>query len=183
MSVLTYIASDYPLEERPNPHERLVSVNEALALGKTDIHDFLLAPGFDRDEPGVILWTDRDVVFDIDHGEIRDGGLDDDFSLLRAEGLDGIFTEKKHAVSLEWHCYTEGRAGMVIDYIRENLRHTDEAELWHIWMGSGEKPLIRSRTIPISELVPEDIKTLISSNVTEEFYEIPIQYRIVITEE
>ena len=70
---------------------------------------------------------------------------------------------------------------MVIDYIRENLRHTDEVEIWRVWMGFGEKPLIRSRTIPISELVPEDIKTLMNSNVTEEFYEIPIQYRIVIT--
>ena len=181
MSVLTYIASDYPLEDRPNRHERLVSVNEALALGKTNIPDFLLAPDFDRDKPGVILWSDREVVFDLDKGEIRDGALDDDFSLLCADGLDSIFTEKKHTVSLEWNYYTEGRAQMVIDYIRENLRYTDEAEMWHIWMGSEEKPLIRSRTVPVNELVPEDIRTLMESNVWEEFHGIPIQYRLVIT--
>jgi len=183
VSVLTYIASDYPLKERPNPHERLVSVNEALALGKTNIHDFLLAPDFDRDKPGVILWSDREVVFDIDKGEIRDGAMDDDFSLLCADGLDSIFTEKKHTVGLEWNYYTQGRAQKGIDYIRESLQYTDEVELWHIWMGSGEKPLIRSRTIPINELVPEDIHTLMESNVWEEFHCIPIQYRIVITRE
>ena len=181
MSVLTYIASNYPLDNHPNRHEQLVSVNEALALGKTNIHDSLLAPGFDRDKPGVILWSDREVVFDIDKGEIRDGALDDDFSLLCADGSDSIFTEKKYTVGLEWNYYTEGRAQKVIDYIRENLQYTNEVEMWHIWMGSGEKPLIRSRTIPINGLVPEDIKALMDSNVVEEFHGIPVQYRLVIT--
>jgi len=181
MSVLTYIASDYPLKERPNPHERLVSVNEALALGKTDIHELLLAPDFDRDKPGVILWTDRDVVFDCDKGEVRDGGMDDDFSLCPLNGGDSIYTEKEYIVTLDWHYFTEGRARMVIDYIRENLKHTDEVEMWHIWMGSGEKPLIRSRTVSVDELKPGDIAALLKSNVLEEFYELPIQYRLVIT--
>lgn len=29
MSLLTYLASDYPWKERPNPHDRVVSVNDA----------------------------------------------------------------------------------------------------------------------------------------------------------
>ena len=33
---------------------------------------------------GVILCSDREVVFDIDKGEIRDGALDDDFALFFA---------------------------------------------------------------------------------------------------
>ena len=182
MSVLTYIASDFPLEERPNPHDRLVSVNEALALGLT-VPDILLRPDLDRDKPGVILCSDREVVFDIDKGEIRDGALDDDFALFCADGLDSIFTGKKYTVGLEWHYYTEGRARQVIDYIRENLQHTDTVELWHIWMGSCEKPLIRSRTVSIHALTPEDIRALMDGCVAEEFYDIPIQYRIVITAE
>ena len=33
MSHLTYLASDHLLETVQNPHDRLLSVNEALALG------------------------------------------------------------------------------------------------------------------------------------------------------
>ena len=61
--------------------------------------------------------------------------------------------------------------------------HTDTVELWHIWMGSCEKPLIRSRTVSIHALTPEDIRALMDNCVAEEFYDIPIQYRIVITAE
>ena len=119
MSALTYIASNHPLPIIHNPHERMVSVNEAIALGKTNIHDCLLAPDFDRDKPGVMLVSDREVVFNIDTGEIDDGALDDDFALLSAEGCDSIYTEKEYAVYLEWNYYTEGRAQRIIDYIKQ----------------------------------------------------------------
>ena len=159
-----------------------MSVNEALALGMK-VPDFMLESGFDRDRPGVILYSDREVEFDVNRGEILDGALDDDFALLDASGMSDVFTEKRYAVYLEWHGFTEGRAQRVIEYIRGALRQTSEVELWHIWMGSGERPLVRSRTLSIGELTPKGIKELLSNDVTKEFHEIPIQYRLVITEE
>lgn len=183
MSALTYIASNHPLPIIHNPHERMVSVNEAIALGKTNIHDCLLSPDFDRNKPGVMLVSDREVVFNIDTGEIDDGALDDDFALLSAEGCDSIYTEKEYAVYLEWNYYTEGRAQRIIDYIKQILRHTDEVEIWRIWMGTHERPLIRTTTIPISQFTPQDIQrmddlTLFSE--LEEQYGLPVQYRLVI---
>lgn len=185
MSYLTYIASDHPLPIIPNPHDRLVSVNEAIALGKTNISDALLAPDFDRDKPGVILVSDREVIFNIDTGEIDDGTLDDDFALLSAEGCDSVYTEKKYAVYLEWNYYTEGRAMRIIEYIKENLRHTDEVEIWRIWMGTHERPLIRTATIPITKLTPQDIQRMDNLALFSEFeeqYDLPMQYRLVITQ-
>ena len=186
MSVLTYIASDYPLPIIHNPHERMVSVNEAIALGRTNIHDCLLAPDFERDKPGVMLISDREVVFNIDTGEIDDGALDDDFALLSAEGCDSMYTEKAYAVYLEWNYFTEGRAHRIIDYIKENLRHTDDVEIWRIWMGVHERPLIRTTTISISKLTPKDIQHL--DNLTlfsdlEEQFDLPVQHRLVITKD
>ncbi|MBE6540864.1 MAG: hypothetical protein E7672_00230 [Ruminococcaceae bacterium] len=183
MSVLTYIASNYPLEEIKNPHEKLLSVNEAIRCGIKDIPDFLLDSDFDRDKPGVVLYCDRDIEFDLERGKIIDGGFDDDFSLFSADGMDDVYTEKKYTVELQWNCFTEGRAERVIEYIRENLRHTDEVEMWHIWMGIGEMPIVRSKTVGISQLKPDDIRVLMESDLNAESAGLPIQYRIVIKAE
>lgn len=186
MSLCTYFASDWALASRPNPHDRLLSVNEALAAGVTDIPEFLLASDFDRDQPGVLLVSDREVVVDVDRGEIRDGSLDDDFSIRESSSCMDMFTDKKYTANLEWSYYTEGRAKQVIAYIRCHLEQADEMELWHIWMGIDVRPLIRSRSIALRDLKPDDIRELVerkvwSETVTE--YEIPVQYRLVITKE
>ena len=184
MSRLLYIASDYPLPPRHNPHERMLSVNEALALGISDIPEALFAPGFDRDKPNVILWMDRDVNFNIDAGTIEDGNFDDDFALFPAKGHDDVCTEKKYAVGIEWHAWTQGRAQGVIQYIRKNLAHTNEVEIWNIWMGFGEPPIIHSKTISIADLTPQDIQALTENgtvSTTMAGCEIPIQHRIVVT--
>lgn len=48
MSHILYLASASPLEARPNPHMRSLSVNKAFAEG-LDIPDFMLEPDFDRE--------------------------------------------------------------------------------------------------------------------------------------
>ena len=184
MSYCTYIASDYPLPSVRNVHDLTLSVNEALAMGITDIPEPYLQPGFDRDEPDVILYSDRDVEINTDTGEMKDGDYDDDFSLYPAEGLSDIYTEKKYAVYLEWWRYTEGRANKIIEYIKENLEHTDEVEIWHIWMGAGEIPSVHTKKIPIGELKPEMIREIDSREITiKEIagHEQADQYRYVIT--
>ena len=46
MSQILYIASDYPLAKIENPHYKMLSVNEALAIGMENIPEFMLAPEF-----------------------------------------------------------------------------------------------------------------------------------------
>lgn len=173
MSSLIYLASDYPLEEVPNPHFKTMSVNEALTFGITDIPEFLLTPGFDRDKPDVILWSD----IDLDAGADQDNGFDDDFAIWTLDpSTEDIYTEKKYRVSLDWR-YSRGRAERVIQYVREHLKHTDELEIWHIWMGNGDYPKIRKCTIDLDEFVPDDLKEL---SETEVFGEPTVHYCFVI---
>lgn len=167
LSSIFYMASDYPLEERPNPNYMMLSVNEALAKGMT-VHDFLLEPGFDRDKPEVILWYDE-----LD----TQSKLDNDFAIFSLNfsagsdivgcSMDDIYTEKKYQVDLEWE-YSQGKAEKVIQYIKEQLEHTPELEIWHVWVGHGDYPKIRKCTIPIDELTPDDLKELSDLEVCRE---------------
>lgn len=159
MSALFYIASDYPLDEVLNPHYRTLSVNEALAIGMEGIPEQLLEPGFDRDKPDVLLWSD---ILD------SESRLDDDFAVWPLDcSTEDIYTDKKYRVCLEWD-YTEGRAKKIIQYVREHLEHTSELEIWHIWMGDGVCPKIRKCTILIDELTPDDLKELSDLEVYKE---------------
>ena len=121
------------------------------------------------------------VHFNLDTDVIDDGGRDDSFELIPCMNYDGVFTEKKYAMALEWHYYTDRRAEQVIQIIGENLCHTNEVEICHLWMNGCEKPIIRAQTIPLDELTPEKLRKLLENDVTKEFYGIPIQYRLVIT--
>ena len=183
MSYFSYIASDYPLPTVKNPHDLTLSVNEALAMGITDIPEEFMAPGFDRDEPDVILYSDRDSEINTDTREVKDGDFDDDFALYPAEGLSDVRTEKKYAVYLEWWRYTEGRARNIIEYIKENLKHTDEVEIWRIWAGAGEIFNVHTKNIPFASLCPEMIRELDEREIkfeTVEGCEAVDQYRYVV---
>ncbi|MBQ1372175.1 MAG: hypothetical protein IIY70_04515 [Oscillospiraceae bacterium] len=125
------------------------------------------------------LADDEELVLELDAGEFQNGDYDDDFSIHDCSGMDSIFSEKPYCAALYWS-YSEGRAEQVLAYLRNLLVRTEEVELWHIWMGTGEPPLIRSTSIPISQLRAEDLRILEDRDVREEFYGIPIQYRLVI---
>lgn len=166
MSVILHFASDTPLAARPNPHERLLSVNEALAAGVADIPAFLLEDGFDRDQPDVILCCDREIHIDVDHNTIEDGGYDDDFSIFPTEWMWGMASKKAYFAILEWTECTPGRAQQVIAYIQEHLRHASELELWHLWLDTEEPHRLQKVVIPIGELTAEDILELTQTDVT-----------------
>lgn len=55
MSQILYLASNCPLAEIKNPHYKMLSVNEALAIGMENIPEFMLEPEFDRNQPSVLL--------------------------------------------------------------------------------------------------------------------------------
>lgn len=129
---------------------------------------------------------DRDftIEFNTETGEVNDGDFEDDFALYPAEGLSDVRTEKKYAVYLEWSYYTEDRAKNIIKYIKENLKHADEVELWHIWSGAGELFNIHTKKILIASLTPEMIRELEEREIkieTVEGCESVDQYRYVVT--
>ena len=178
MSVFTYFAADYPLEDRKYPHYKLLSVNEALELGIA-VSEELLTSNIDKDEPGTMLWCDREIIIDTKSHSVDDGNYDDDFAIFQIDkSWDDIYTEKEYLACLEWGNFAPGRAKQLIDYIYIQLQHTDEVELWNIWMGCEYRPRIRRTKIPVNELTVDDIKDFMDFDVWKEPY---TQYCIVIS--
>ena len=157
MSSVFYIASDKPLKERTNPHDKMVSVNEAVELGYENIPEFMLKKDFDRNKPGVLLVGDREVKFDIDTGVITDGDFDDDFSIWLTEKSSGMRTDKAYCAIFECIRLTTGRAEQLIDYIKEQLSVTDEIELWHVCLDNEPEHKISRQEIRLGDLKSEDI--------------------------
>lgn len=143
MSNLIYIADNYPLREVKDPHIKTMSVNEALAAGVKGLDMLLQNEKLDRDEPGVILWMDEAAA------------REDLFSITPFEKREDILTKKTYCASLNWK-YTKGSAAQVVAYITDYLQHTDEAEIWNIWMGSSyPPPLVKKIKVSANELTPE----------------------------
>lgn len=188
MSKLLYIAGDYPLKEVKDPHIKTLSVNEALAAG-IEVWDMLLEnETLDRDKPGVILWMDEAAAREEEfpesvppeddaqltnaakHAGDEPSALDDHFSISPFEKweCEDILTKKSYCASLGWR-YTKGRAARVIAYIKEYLQHTEEAEIWNIWMGTSyPPPRIKKIKINADELTPELLKKIDSIDSCQE---------------
>lgn len=155
MSVLTYLASDYPLEEVKNAHVKQLSVNQALELG-IKVPDFLLEPSFDKDKPNVILWVDDEKNF----GEISIR------EFQRADICDDLYTQKRFLAYLEWD-YTESRAENLIRYLQAHLLNAYEIELWRIWLGQwfdDGMPRIKKHHINIEQLTCLDLEKVFGKN-------------------
>ena len=161
MSSLLFFASEKPLKELPNPHERTLSINETLALGVV-FPDYILNSDFDRDKPNTILYMDREIHINADTKEIEDGDFDDDFSIRPFSPMEvfGIHTENPFCAELCWHKYTSGRAENVLSYIRKHLQTAKELELWHVWLDDSETPIFKRKTIPFSALTIETLKEI-----------------------
>ena len=156
MSRMLYLASNTPLETVENPHRKLLSVNEALEMGITDIPEHMLAPDFDRDMPDVILWSDINIIIDTENGTFDDGGFDDDFEIYDMDAYYGpTDSDKKFKVVIECDL-TMGRAENILDYIRQQLEYTDELELWSIWLGDYNQK-ISWYEANIQEFTAEDL--------------------------
>mgnify|MGYP003538158381 FL=1 len=175
MSQILYIASDYPLAKIENLHYKMLSVNEALAIGMENIPEFMLAPEFNHDQPGVLLWSDTEITINKERNTVDDGGLDDDFSILKFyDATEDIFTQKQYRVYIEWN-YSRGRAERIIAYIRNQAR---DLELWQAWLGDGANTRIVKHSMKIDELTPEVLKEIDSLKVCDDT---PTQYCFVIT--
>lgn len=161
MSSLLFFASEVPFAKSSNPHEKLLSIHEALALG-VKIPEYLLNGDFDRDKPKMLLYMDREIRINTDTEEIEDGNFDDDFAIRPFSPLEafGIHTEKPYCAELEWFRYTKGRAENIISYIKEHLQKAEELEIWHVWLDDAETPVFKRREILLSELTAEMLQEI-----------------------
>ena len=159
MSHVIFAAADSPLESRPNPHEKMLSVNEAIALGVKNIPSSLLESDFDRDKPNVIMVCDRDIKIDIETGCIDDGDFDDDFAVWVPDLPHDMPTEKPFAAVLQWGRFTEGRTLQFIEYLREQLKISPEIELFSVWL-DDDVVIEESAELSINELTPSHIQKL-----------------------
>ena len=80
MSSTICFASDSPLKERPDPHCKTMSVNEAPAIGLAHLPAFMPEGGSDRDKPDILLWSGTELLSDTDK-TVDDGNPDDDFAI------------------------------------------------------------------------------------------------------
>lgn len=166
MSQILYLASDYSLPEIKNPHYKMLSVNEALALGMKNIPHFMLEAEFDKNQPGVLLWSDTEIDIDTASHTIDDGVLDDDFAILKLDDTEDVYTHKQHRVYIEWN-YSRGKAKKIISYIRDHLKQAGEIELWSAWLGNGDQTVIAKKVIHIDDLTPEYLKEIDSIKVCD----------------
>ena len=156
MSSMTYIASDYPIPEIQNPHERSLSINEALEMG-LEVPEYLLKNGIDRDWKNAIHWADRSIHFDLDNGTIEDGDFDDDYAIIPIyPGRRDVHSEKKYKSRVEC-IWSIGRAKNILKLISNLLDNTDEVEFWHIYMENGERAKIIYYDAKLSAFTPEDL--------------------------
>ncbi len=174
MSYLVCLASDAPLETLPNPHMKMLSVNEALEQGIEVPQSMLCDYEIDRDEPGMVLWSDIQPVIDIERGIFDCPDPDDNFDIWPIETGDDLQSKKPYLAAVEWSRCTGPRAEMLLSYIRAHMTHTDELELWHMWMGGGEgeyPPLVKKTEKYLDELTASDIEEICKTDVFESYFD------------
>ncbi len=188
MSFLVALASDMPLEKLENPHMKMLSVNEALEMGVEVPKSMLADYEIDRDEPGMIMWSDIEPRIDLENGIFDMPDPDDNFDIWPIEHGDDLQSKKEYLAAVEWNRCTPVRAEMLLEYIRRHMESAEEMELWHSWMGGGGEeeypPLVKTTEIKLDKLCVEDICAFCETNVFERYFEnvdIGKQYRMLIT--
>ncbi len=116
----------------------------------------------DHPLPEVYPSQEYPLCINIDGGEVFDGDADDNYFLHQFRDTQ-LYTDKKYGVWLEWRS-TDGRARRLLDYIMENLRHTDSIEIWRVWLMDyyefEERPFIHRTSVYSEDLSVEDIKEI-----------------------
>ena len=176
-----------PLETLPNPHMKMLSVNEALEQGVEVPKSMLMDLEIDRDEPGMIMWSDIEPVIDFEKGIFDVPDPEDNFDIWPIDTGDDLRSKKAYLAAVEWSRCTPARAEMLLDYIRRHMERAEELELWHTWMGGGGEeeypPLVKTTEKSLAELGAEDICELCGTNVFEKYFDnvdIGKQYRLLI---
>lgn len=185
MSYMVALASDRPLETLENPHMKMLSVNEALEMGVEVPKSMLADFEIDRDEPGMIIWSDVEPRVDIEKGIFDIPDPEDNFDIWPIDREDGPRTEKEFLAAVEWSRCTIVRARMLLDYIRRHMETAEELELWNIWEGGSAAcpPIVKTVEARLEGLEAEDICRHCDTGIFQtRFDDVDIgkQYRLLI---
>ena len=102
------------------------------------------------------IWFDNMKTVVPEKGIYDDGGFDDDFEIYDMDVRHGPDESlKDYRVVIECSL-NPGRAEKILEYIREQLEHTDEIELWSIWLGDYDQK-ISWYEAKINEFTAEDL--------------------------
>lgn len=72
---------------------------------------------------------------------------------------DSIHTTLMHMAVVDWDILSDAHGWQIIEYLRRHLEITDEIEIWSLFLDMDEYTH-KWYTIPIDELVPEDLRIL-----------------------
>ena len=163
MSIFQFFSSDKPLDDLKNPYIKLMSINDMIA-NDMEVSDLLLRTTKNKDEKIVFHCESEEHLYEI---EIK---KENNISMSYISK----FTGKQYISSLQWR-YTDKRAEELVQYIKGQLRHLDEIELWSIWMDEKIDE-ITYLDLNLKELNPLIIKEAIGTG----FHEKPLCLRITI---
>jgi len=185
VSCLVCLASDTPLDILPNPHLKLLSVNEALAQGLEVPQSMLMDPELDPDEPETFLWSGITIEINPQTGEITPPP-EDCWDIWPMDIPAPVRSEKQYFAEVEWPCCTPGRAEVLADYIRRHLECAEELELWNLWLGTdADLTRIYETRVPLSAFSPEHIIALCEKDIARPTFLGPVeeypQYCLTIT--
>lgn len=117
--------------------------------------------------PDVILWSDINIIIDTENGTFDDGGFDDDFEIYYMDVRHGP-TESLKDFRVVIECsLNPGRAKRILDYIKAQLQHSDEIELWSIWLGDYDQK-ISWYEANINEFTAEDLLEIAELPIKEQ---------------
>ena len=157
MSNLLYIASDFPLEVIP------AKVIPITVIPEKAISNPVQDPaGF---HPENYIPQPSHIPID-----------PQDFAVLPLHPNEDILTKKPYLVYLETNL-TGQNAARLLTYLQKQLTHTNEVELWHIWMGKAyPPPKIKRAVLSIDELTVSVLQKIDAVDVGMETS--PIRCRI-----
>ncbi|MCL1925334.1 MAG: hypothetical protein FWF50_07110 [Defluviitaleaceae bacterium] len=125
MSLMIFLASDFPLKDVENQKLQFLSIREVKALGQLlpsyVSEDFL--KNHNQDEK-IILTAQSEEDF----GELEIG---------MPYYLTEDYTKKPYTKEIRM-VYTEERARQLIEYIKEHLQEANYLEFWSVWINSIE---------------------------------------------
>lgn len=146
MSSYQFIASNKPLPEVENPYEEYLSINDMIKRKMKVSKSLLKGKAINRNEKTVLYYPTEESL--------------DELVLYRDQSPSdyaGEYSNKAFLTGIEWK-YTEKRAAQLLDYLKEQLKHNDELEVWDIWLNVRDEAEIK--TVKASRLSIADLAFL-----------------------
>ena len=147
MSLFQFLASDKSLKEVKNPYIEFISINEAIERN-IEIADFIVNnEEIDKDIKTIMICDSEEYLYEIEINK----------DMYYSSEYAKEYSNKQCFSELKWR-YTEVRAKQLIDYLKEQLKNSDEVEIWSIWLDEHKSASIKS--INFNELRIEDLEFL-----------------------